>query len=116
MNNVETSKIHEAKSDFYKKTKIATYKEGSVNDISSASSFSGNKSPRRLEGKKNVFAKHSNQDDIETPRGSINDKEESSKVHQTSLKKENAGKLGSPPDNSSAASQDVKTDQTQGKT
>ncbi len=32
--------------DFYKKLPFNTYKEGSVNDISSASSFSGNRSPR----------------------------------------------------------------------
>lgn len=32
---------------FYDQAMIATYKEGSVNDISSASSFSGNRSPRQ---------------------------------------------------------------------
>jgi hypothetical protein len=32
--------------DFYEQLPFKTYKEGSVNDISSASSFSGNRSPR----------------------------------------------------------------------
>jgi len=41
-----TPVIQDGGTNFYEKLPFNTYKEGSVNDISSASSFSGNRSPR----------------------------------------------------------------------
>ena len=41
--NSSRAKIMNTPGQFYDQAMIATYKEGSVNDISSASSFSGNR-------------------------------------------------------------------------
>jgi hypothetical protein len=60
--------------DFYEQLPFKTYKEGSVNDISSASSFSGNRSPRQYKQGKDILKKEEYKKDvIESPRGSIRD-------------------------------------------